>query len=84
LKILENCGYFFDRLVIGSAYQLLKERHMIDNATLLACFIATFGVVFLTWIARSQYKTDKYFRYLINFLWFAQTFIWVSVVMLWG
>jgi hypothetical protein len=57
---------------------------MIDGATLFACFIATFGVVFLTWVTKSQYWVDKKFRYLINFLWCSQVFIWVSVMMLWG
>ena len=57
---------------------------MIDGATLLACIIAAFGTVFLTFVSRSQYKTDKYLRYVINFLWCAQVFIWVSVMLLWG
>jgi hypothetical protein len=57
---------------------------MIDASILIACFISLFGVAFLTYIGKSHYREQKQFRYMINFLWFAEVFIWVSVLMLWG
>lgn len=57
---------------------------MIDVWTLVACFISLFGVAFLTWIGKESYREVRNFRYMINFLWFAEIFIWVSVMMLWG
>ena len=57
---------------------------MIDASVLFACFISLFGVAFLTWIGKESYREVRNFRYMINFLWFAQIFIWVSVMMLWG
>lgn len=57
---------------------------MIDVWTLVACFISLGGVAFLTWVGKESYYAVRNFRYMINFLWFAQVFIWVSVVLLWA
>ena len=57
---------------------------MIDVWTLVACVISLVGVAFLTYVGKSSYTENKQFRYMINFLWFAEIFIWVSVMMLWG
>jgi hypothetical protein len=57
---------------------------MIDVWTLFACVISLVGVAFLTYVGKSSYTENKQFRYMINFLWFAEIFIWVSVMMLWG
>jgi amino acid permease len=57
---------------------------MIDGSVLLACFISLFGVAVVSYVGQSHYRGQRGFRYLINFLWFSEIFIWVSVLMLWA